>query len=428
MAWEIGWKAMGHACVLALLALAAPAISLAASDRIVSTEASFGVGGRGAVPLNGNLLYSNQYIYGATSAGGIVIATDAMPDDGVVFRRPAVLDTPTAAYTLEILYIFSGADGAHPNNSLIADAHGNIYGTTRSGGAQNLGTVFKLTKPPLPSTPWALTTLHSFTGSDGAYPAAGVTLGPDGALYGTAQYGGITRSLCIPPQGCGTVFKIAADGTFSILHVFTGAIDDGAGPASNLVLDPTGIVIGLLTNEFGNELSGGLFAIRPDNSYVLVASFPPNTGPPAGNIVRDGQGNVFGTLFSFQASDQASAGAAIFEVTAVTHKIHIVAQIVGETSLSGVVRDAAGNFYGTTTGLDPSSHLHVGNGSVFVASPAGTVTILAPLPPANEAPSGGVVGDPAGNLWGTSTAGGALCPSIPNLSGCGTVFVVTPPP
>jgi uncharacterized repeat protein (TIGR03803 family) len=123
-----------------------------------------------------------------------------------------------AASKYKTLYKFTGgADGSQPSGGLIFDQAGNLYGTTGyGGGALNSGTVFKLA--PNADGSWTESVLHSFKGSDGAVPAAGLIFDAAGSLYGTTAYGG--------SSGHGTVFKLtpSADGSWteSVLHSFNG--------------------------------------------------------------------------------------------------------------------------------------------------------------------------------------------------------------
>jgi uncharacterized repeat protein (TIGR03803 family) len=402
----------GGAAIAAATLFAPPA-----SAATVVTETAF-AGSNGAVPNGGNLLYSAQTIYGATYGGGA-------SDLGAIFELPGNGTVGAAA-----IYSFSGTDGGHPNGSLVADARGNLYGTTAIGGALNLGTVFKLAKPSVQGNPWTLTVLHSFTGPDGAHPPVGVTQGPDGSLYGVSYDGGKIpcNAILAYPEGCGTVFKISPAGDFRVLHTFSGAQFDGAGPGTNLALDPQGVLIGT-TNKATNSGDGGsLFAISTAGTFANVTEFFPKAlqGFPVGNIVRDGAGNIYGTTQLAGGLGSTQQGSGVWEVTGQTHKQVLLKILDGQLSKSGVTRDGAGNLYGTTTGSSMGQGV-TNAGTVFALSAAGTLTTYAALGVPNQAPVGGVILDPAGGLWGTSSAGGQICSSnaSPGAAGCGTVFKAT---
>jgi uncharacterized repeat protein (TIGR03803 family) len=157
------------------------------------------------------------------------------------------------AGTETVLHSFTGHDGAHPVAGLIADAAGNLYGTTLEGGASNAcpsgcGTVFKL------SPTGSETILHSFTGEgDGAYPYAGLTRDAAGNFYGTANHGGT--------HGNGVVFKLSPSGTETVLHSFTGGADGGP-PSAGLVRDPAGNLYGTTANG-GASGYGVVFKLTP---------------------------------------------------------------------------------------------------------------------------------------------------------------------
>ena len=150
----------------------------------------------------------------------------------------------------------SFSQGYVPNGAPAFDAQGNFYGTTVTGGSAecNCGVVFKVSRSA--SGPYVETVIHEFKGgNDGARPTAGVTLGPDGGIYGTTSNGG--DSSCNDGGGCGTVFKLSANGsrwTEHILHVFEDDATDGGMPGSALLLQPSGHLFG--TTEFGGPGPG----------------------------------------------------------------------------------------------------------------------------------------------------------------------------
>jgi len=180
-----------------------------------------GKNGDGAIPAAG-LMVSGNKLYGTTLYGGT-------NQYGTVFRI-------SRGGSETVLYSFAGgpSDGANPAAGLIADAAGNLYGTTDDGGAYQFGAVFKLTQDNTE------TIVHSFAGgSDGAYPMAALYLDTSGSLLGTTNNGG--GNGC-GGEGCGTVFKIAPDGTETVLHAFRRS--DGVNPEANLTGDKKGHLYG----------------------------------------------------------------------------------------------------------------------------------------------------------------------------------------
>jgi len=403
--------------VCGLVWLTAPSSAGAASPA-VTTRTIF-TGANGAVPNNGVLLYDRQAIFGATYAGGTF-------DQGVIFQVAA-----SGAAEATVVHAFSGQDGAHPNGGLAVDAKGDLYGTTAAGGAHDLGVVFKLVRPAtLPGT-WAFTILHDFSGPDGAHPSAGPTLGPDGTLFGVAYDGGKVPcvALYIHDEGCGTVFALSATAGFRVLHTFDGFPKEGAGPGTNLAIDPQGVIIGATNKVTQSGDGGSLFAISPAGQFSNVSEFFPKAlqGFPIGHIVRDTAGNVYGMSQSAGGRGSTVQGSGIWKVAALTHQQLLLKILPGVISKSGIVMDNAGNFYGTATGSISEVGV-AGTGSVFVLSATGSLQTYAALGLANLAPMGGVIIDPTGLIWGTSSAGGQICPSSasPADVGCGTVFSIAP--
>ncbi len=167
-----------------------------------------------------------------------------------------------ATGSMTLLHKFAGGtDGAAPHTSLVRDAAGNLYGTTRIGGdsscTHGCGTVFKLDANGVE------TVLYSFAGNlkDGAYPRGGpLVQDAVGNLYGTTYYGGTGTCTDGFGFGCGTVFKVDANGTETVLHSFTGG--DGQWPYGGLIMDAAG-------NLYGTALQGG-----PSNNGVVFKLAP----------------------------------------------------------------------------------------------------------------------------------------------------------
>jgi uncharacterized repeat protein (TIGR03803 family) len=191
-------------------------------------------GSDGAVPAAGLIADGTGTLYGTTEFGGNsnVVCVNGY-SCGTVFKLTPP-GTSGGTWTETVLYSFSGSDGEFPLAGLIFGKDGALYGTTYSGGntscnasiseTRGCGTVFKLTPPTTAEGTWTETVLHSFNGSDGAYPYAGLTMDASGALYGTTAGGG--DPYCI--GGCGTVFKLTPRTNKGGTWTETGSLSTGA--------------------------------------------------------------------------------------------------------------------------------------------------------------------------------------------------------
>src|SRR5580700_3023969 len=186
--------------------------------------------GDGAFPWYGTLARDpTGSLYGTTITGGIKGELCC----GTVFKV-------TASGEETVLYRFSGISGdGFPQDGVVRDSSGNLYGTTQNGGPDNAGTVFKI------DPAGEKTVLYSFSGStDGAYPMAGVVLDAKGNLYGTTFEGGLYDF-----GGYGTVFKVDPAGTETVIYTFMGS-NDGGTPEAGVIRDAEG-------NLYGTTYSGG---------------------------------------------------------------------------------------------------------------------------------------------------------------------------
>jgi uncharacterized repeat protein (TIGR03803 family) len=164
------------------------------------------------------------------------------------------------------------------------DGSGNLYGATQFGGTSNYGIVFRVA----PDGRFKL--LHSLAGgTDGRYPAAGLIAGNDGNIYGVTQGGGGSDHCT---YGCGTVFRLAPDGTLTILHAFTGEAD-GANPLGSLLLARSGKFYG--TTDDGSK--GTVFSLKPDGTEFVLHSFGGSGDgfEPLSGVISDDDHNLYGT-------------------------------------------------------------------------------------------------------------------------------------
>ncbi len=347
-------------------------------------------GSDGANPHGGVVLDAQGNLYGTTSGGGAY-------GFGTVFK----LDT-TGQET--VLYSFAGgADGENPLG-VVLDAQGNLYGTTEEGGASNLGTVFKV------DTSGNKTVLYSFTGTpDGGNPYAGVVLDSQGNLYGTTFGGGA--------DGYGTVFKVDTSGNETVLYSFGTTGGDGLFPVKGVVLDAEGNLYGT-TSAGGAHEKGTVFKLGTTGQETVLYSF---AGKPDGEypngVVLDAQGNLYGTTDQGGVYDVGTA----FEVYATGGEqlLYNFAVMDGFLPVGSVALDAQGNLYGAC-GAGPGVN---GLGTVFQLASYNLANIHIFRGYRKEGdgaePYAGVVLDAQGNLYGTTSYGGAY--------DTGTVFALLTP-
>ena len=307
-----------------------------------------------------------------------------------------------------ILHTFlDGDDGGTPNTPVILDRKGNLYGTALQGGANNDGVVFKITPKG------DETTLYSFAGgSDGDKPEAGVVIDKNGNLYGTTNLGG--------PSDQGTAFRLATDGTETVLHAFTGG-SDGGYPQANLLLDSAGDLYGT-TVSGGRGCSDGcgtIFKIAPDGTFTTLYTF---AGGDDGwfimaGLIADRKGNLYGTA---QVGGSHGFGTVFRLSQRGAFKVLYAFQggNDGAYPQAGLIRDASGNLYGTTrSGGGSNACGDYGCGTIFRLASDGTETVLHAFSGGSDGgePYGGVTADLSGNLYGTAITGGGV-------DGLGTVF------
>jgi uncharacterized repeat protein (TIGR03803 family) len=241
---------------------------------------------------------------------------------------------------------------------------------------------------------------YSFSGQDGSYPLAGVIPDSQGNVYGTTLSGG--------DFGAGAVFKLSRKGNYKVLHSFAGS-PDGAMPWAALVRDQADNFYG--TTSIGGVFNlGTVFKLDPTGAETVLHSFTgvPDGSDPIAALIRDPAGNLYGTT---QSGGTYSSGT-VFKLDA-TGKYSVLHSFSGgaggQGPQTGVRRDAAGNLYGTTCG-------GVGGGTVFKLDTTGKFDVLYFFAgsPDGECPQGRLIRDTAGNIYGTTGGGGAY--------GGGTVF------
>ncbi len=235
---------------------------------------NFGASGDGQYPADSLTRDGNGNLYGTTSHGG------AKGDHGTVFK----IDT---AGNETVLHSFAGgrSDGCSPQQGLLRDKAGNLYGTTALCGSAKQGTIFKI------DSAGNFSILHSFAGSpsDGSSPVVGhLTMDTKGNLYGLTWDGGANQ--------VGALYKLSRKGKLSLLYSFQATGWTVCGVAGTVALDKNGNLYG--TTELCGSLNyGTIWKVSKKGKETILHDFGPSDGCEAGGVVRDAKGNLYGTLW-----------------------------------------------------------------------------------------------------------------------------------
>ncbi len=309
--------------------------------------------------LSGGLIAgSDGNLYGTTDFGGA-------ENKGVVFKL-----APDGTHT--VLHSFcslpSCSDGAYPNGSLLAGADGNFYGVTRQGGLWNCefgcGLVFKL------APDGSETVLHYFCSlpncSDGVAPNGGLIADASGNLYGTTREGGDSNLYGLVFKHYGVAFKLAPDGTYTVLHTFCSwpSCADGAYPVAGLTADSAGNLYGMTSAGWGADIynlgrrsHGVVFKLAPDGSETVLHNFCnllncSDGDVPQGRLIVDQYGNLYGTTQEGGASRYYGVAFKLsplgFETVLHSFTRSYIAPIDGGNPSGGLTADGSGNLYGST--------------------------------------------------------------------------------
>jgi len=300
----------------------------------------------GISPYAGVVVGPDGFLYGTTHSGGDGNGCMQWHGCGTVFSlKPG---RTVEQWDEIVLHRFGSADGSNPyQGDLVFDRAGNLYGTTRNGGAYQQGAVYEMTSN---RGIWTETVLHSFGGSpDGASPLSGIVFDQQGNLYGTTSGGGA--------NGWGAIYRLRPSGagwSEDLLYSFTNGADGGA-PAAGLILDAAGNLYGA-TQGGGSGGGGTVFELSPEAgdtwSFSTLAGLQgPSSGGPNGGLVMDAAGSLYGTTSGDGVDDWGS----VFQLTWSNgawgyHSLHdFTGGMDGGTPESSLVLDANGNLYGTAS-------------------------------------------------------------------------------
>jgi uncharacterized repeat protein (TIGR03803 family) len=313
--------------------------------------------------------------------------------------RPAPADP-----TFTMLHDFAGpsGDGANSGAGVTLDNLGNIYGTTDYGGAANAGAIFEL------APNGTQTLLHSFGGTgDGINPDGAVTIDPStGDIYGGTEQGGA--------DGYGVIYKLTADGAYTVLHSFDG-VNEGSWLRGQLLRDKKGNLYGAAVFG-GADGDGTVFKLSAKGKLTVLHTFDGADGnAPEHGVIRDEAGNLYGVTAFGGASDSGT----VFKIAADGTFATLYSFTGGNDGFipyGRLASDKDGNLYGGTEAAGANHR-----GTVFKLAADGTLTTL-------YAFTGGADGsNPQGdmlrvgkNLYSTTSAGGD-----PTCQ-CGVVFEVKP--
>ena len=343
----------------------------------------------------------------------------------------------SAAIHERVIYTFAGgAGGSDPTTPLIVDKAGNLYGATGQGGEFGWGTIFEFVKG---GTGWTYVVLYNFTGNaDGGFPVGVLALDSAGNLYGTTGTGGDNYK--------GNVYELSPSQeggwTATVLYNFTDSTDGGY-PYGGVVLDTVGNLYGT-TNEGGSlsDCSGSgcgvVFKLSPGSSGVwtetVLHNFTEADGAlPSSGLVFDAKGNLYGTTTAGGASTAcigfpANGCGTVFRLApAAGGWTETTLHSFYLTSQDGFLPQGVvyhnGSLFGTTL-LGGSQDV----GTVFqlkLTKSGVTESVLHSFGAGKDAtqPLGAVVFDKAGDLYGSASRGGN---SACNGQGCGAIFELTP--
>lgn len=344
----------------------------------------------GANPAGPVIQDANGNLYGTTLQGGA-------NSEGTVYKL-------NKAGHVRVLVTFNNANGSFPDSGLVFDKVGNLYGTAVEGPGGS-GVLFRVDKDGNEEI------VHAFQGgqdSEAAVPTGGVTIDEAGNLYGTTLFGA---------PGFGTVYQVDPTGKFTVLYTFKGK-SDGVEPRGPLVRDADGNLYGVAVEDLKEK--GTIFKLATDGTLSVLHTFVggQNGGKPQPGLLLDKAGNLFGSTLTGGDSGKGT----LFEITnngEFKRLYSFKGKADGNSPNGGLIQDADGNIYGTTQNGPRKFAL----GTVFKLNSAGKLTVLHSFRGGKDGavPLAGLMRDNAGNLYGTAVKNFL----IRQVQG-GSVFKITP--
>ena len=267
-------------------------------------------------------------------------------------------------------------------------------------------------------------TLYSFRGGTDGIGPNGVVLDKAGNLFGSTLAGGETSCPLNGSPGCGVVFRVNAAGGETVLYRFSGDDPDEGAPFGSVILDAAGNLYGTTS---GLPLFGGtVFTVEEGGQQTVLHTFTGGAdgGNPQAGLIQDTAGNLYGTTVFGGAFGQG----VVFKldtvlIESVLHSFKGAGD--GTNPLAPLIRDGAGNLYGTASGGGSFQGPCIGSGcgTVFKLSPNGTLKVLHTFTGGSDGAGPlALLRDPAGNLFGTASFGGDRDCTVGGVPGCGVVF------
>ncbi len=395
------WRAACAGLLAGAALLTAGAAHATGNERVLWSFSGGADGGlpnwSSPIPGPGGVFYGTTLLGGASNVGVVYQLTP--PAGGV------------GPWTEIVLHSFSCgiSDGCYPYGTLLLDGSGALYGITDSGGAANVGAVYKLTPPAGGSGPWTESIVYAFAGgADGATPYGRLVRDNAGNLYGTTYQGGIAGNQG-GAAGNGTVYKLTPSGggagawAHQVLYAFQGSgsgLQDGSGPTTGVALGKGGVI-------YGTTGAGGVLGIS--------AGCPWQVGCGTAFVLTPSKGGTVWTESIMHAFGQSPED--------------------GATPYSSPIVSASGAVFGVTGFGGADNRGYINRGVIYELTPTAggagpwTYTVLKTMtqsPDYLEAPLGDLVTDSSGALYGAALTGGPV--GVDGLvTNGGGIFKIAPP-